>query len=101
MMHSGESPIDRDEVSLEDAANGVKSPLEAYSSYHGEDWSPQRLALHQNFETFAEKVGLIVALESGGKMSQERAYSEIRRYWDELRSSKINLLNTSPDEANF
>jgi hypothetical protein len=98
MMHSGESPGDKDELSLLDASEGVKSPLEAYSSYRGDDWTPQRLALHQNFETFAEKVGLIVALESGGKMSQERAYSEIRRYWDELRGSKINLLNTSPDE---
>jgi len=97
-MHPSESPSGKDPVPLEDASEGVKSPLEAYSSYHGEDWTPQRLALHQNFETFAEKVGLIVALESGGKMSQERAYSEIRRYWDELRGSKINLLNTSPDE---
>ncbi len=67
--------------------------MEAVSSYRGLDWTPQRLAFHQNLEMFAERVGLIVALQSNGRMSQERAVAEIRLIWDELKSSKSNLLN--------
>ena len=59
-----------------DESKGVtRSPLEAHSNYRGQDWSPQRLMFHQNLETFADRVGLIVALQSNGKMSQERAYT--------------------------
>jgi hypothetical protein len=66
--------------------------MEAYSSYRGSDWSPERLAFHQNLESFAERVGLIVGLQSNGKMSQDQAYDEIRKLWQSLRTSKDNLL---------
>lgn len=72
---------------------GVASPLEAHSSYRGADWSPERLVFHQNLESFAERVGLIVALQSNGKLSQEKAYAEIRKLWKGLRASKGSLLN--------
>jgi len=71
----------------------VRSPLEAHSSYRGRDWSPQRLAFHQNLESFADRVGLIVGLQSNGKMSQEEAYTEIRKVWKDLKDSKGALLN--------
>jgi len=71
----------------------VRSPMEAHGSYRGADWSPQRLVFHQNLETFAERVGLIVALQSNGKLSQEQAYARIRRMWKELRASKDELLD--------
>lgn len=67
--------------------------MEALSSYRGQDWTPQRLAFHQNLETFAERVGLIVAFQSNGKMSQEAAYAEICRIWNDLKDSKSNLLS--------
>ncbi|MEB3296954.1 MAG: hypothetical protein VKL23_05400 [Cyanobacteriota bacterium] len=70
----------------------VHSPLEAFSSYRGRDWSPERLAFHQNLESFADRVGLIVGLQSNGKISQEEAYSEIRRIWKQLKGSKGSLL---------
>ncbi len=70
---------------------GVRSPLEAHSSYRGEDWSPERLVFHQNLESFAERVGLIVGLQSNGKLSQEKAYAEIRKLWKSLRASKGSL----------
>jgi len=72
--------------------------MEAFSSYHGDDWTPQRLAFHQNLETFAERVGLIVALQSNGKITQESAYAEIRRIWNELKDSKSTLLSSNPIE---
>jgi hypothetical protein len=71
----------------------VRSPMEALSSYREEDWTPQRLAFHQNLESFAERVGLIVALQSNGKLSQEQAYAEIRSIWNQLKDSKSTLLN--------
>lgn len=70
-----------------------RSPMEAYSSYRGNDWTPERLAFHQNLEAFAERVGLIVGLQSNGKISQDQAYTEIRKIWKELKGSKSSLLN--------
>lgn len=71
----------------------MRSPLEAHTSYRGRDWSPQRLMFHQNLESFADRVGLIVGLQSNGKMSQEEAYTEIRKIWKDLKDSKGALLN--------
>ena len=78
-----------------DDGSEVRSPMEAHGSYRGDDWSPERLAFHQNLETFAERVGLIVALQGNGKLSQEQAYARIRRMWKDLRSSKDELLDGS------
>jgi len=91
------SPLDGDRS----AALDLVSPMEAHGSYRGSDWSPERLAFHQNLESFAERVGLIVGLQSNGKLSQELAYAEIRKLWKSLRSSKVNLLSEdgSPGES--
>lgn len=75
------------------AVDGVLSPMETHSSYRGDDWSPQRLVFHQNLETFAERVGLIVGLQSNGKLSQDQAYAQIRKLWKGLKASKGALLN--------
>jgi hypothetical protein len=71
--------------------------MEAHGSYRGSDWSPQRLAFHQNLESFAERVGLIVGLQSNGKLSQEEAYAQIRQIWKDLKGSKDTLLS-EPDD---
>lgn len=97
--HSGETPGQRDGKQERDGAQDVTSPMAAFSRYRGEDWTPQRLAFHQNLESFAEKVGLIVGLQSNGKMSQESAYAEIRRFWNELKDSKSTLLSRKPPKG--
>lgn len=94
--HSDEPPGQRDSKPQGDGVQDVTSPMGAFSRYRGEDWTPQRLAFHQNLEAFAEKIGLIVGLQSNGKMSQELAYAEIRRFWNELKNSKPSLLNRKP-----
>ncbi|NQV11288.1 MAG: hypothetical protein HQ527_09020 [Cyanobacteria bacterium] len=66
--------------------------MESFSQYRGDDWTPERVAFHQNLEMFAERVGLIVGLQSNGKVSQDNAYSEIRQLWKELKGSKGHLL---------
>ena len=71
---------------------GTHSPLEALSAYRGDDWSPNRLMFHQNLEQFAERVGLIVALQANGKVSQEHAFNEIRQIWKQLKESHGELI---------
>ncbi|MEI7665721.1 MAG: hypothetical protein WCI65_06715 [Synechococcaceae cyanobacterium ELA263] len=65
--------------------------MEAHSGYRGNNWSPERLLFHQNLESFAERVGLIVGLQANGKLSQEQAYAQIRAIWKELKDSKEAL----------
>lgn len=74
-------------------ADSLRSPLEAHSSFRGSSWSPQRLVFHQNLETFADRVGLLVGLQANGKLSQEAAYAEIRRLWKDLKQSKDSLID--------
>ena len=71
--------------------DGTHSPLETFSSYRGDNWSPERLAFHQNLEQFAERVGVIVGLQASGKVEQSEAYAEIKALWNDLRSSKKDL----------
>jgi hypothetical protein len=76
-----------------DSVPGVRSPMEAHAGYRGEDWSPERLLFHQNLETFAERVGLIVGLQGNGKISQEEAYAQIKGIWKSLKQSKDTLID--------
>jgi hypothetical protein len=48
---------------------------------------------HHNLESFAEQVGLIVGLQSNGKLSQEQAYAQIRQLWKGLKQSKDSLID--------
>jgi hypothetical protein len=67
--------------------------MEGHGSYRGSDWSPRRLMFHQNLESFAEQVGLIVGLQSNGKLSQEQAYAQIHQLWNQLKESKDALID--------
>ena len=69
--------------------------MEAHAGYRGSDWSPDRLLFHQNLETFAERVGLIVGLQGNGKISQEDAYAQIKQIWKSLKQSKDTLIDRS------
>lgn len=73
----------------------VESPMEAHSSYRGSDWSPERLMFHQNLETFADQVGLIVGLQANGKMSQDQAYAKIKKIWKNLKFTRDSLFDAS------
>ncbi|MGB3767387.1 MAG: hypothetical protein WA947_12585 [Phormidesmis sp.] len=80
-----------------------KRQLDAFvtprSKYHGE-FTPQNLAFNANLQEFAQRVVLICGLETGGKISSAQAYSDIKKMWKELKSSKKNLVkeNKSKDE---
>ena len=72
--------------------DGIRNPMEIYSSFHGKDWSPQRAAFHHNLEQFADRIGLIVGLQANGKVSQEEAYEQIKELWKALKTSRVDLL---------
>jgi len=67
--------------------------MEAHDSYRGDHWTPERLMFHQNLETFAERIGLIVGLQGNGKITQEEAYAQIRKIWKSLKQSKDLLID--------
>jgi hypothetical protein len=71
---------------------GIQSPLEGHSGYRGANWSPERLAFHQNLETFADRIGLIVGLQANGKIGQDQAFEDIRQLWSQLKASSKELL---------
>ncbi|WOD40790.1 hypothetical protein [Nodosilinea sp. E11] len=62
------------------------------SKYWGE-FTPQQLAFNANLQEFAQRVSFVCNLETGGKMSADDAYDEIRRLWKDLKKSKANLID--------
>ena len=64
------------------------------ASYHGE-FSPERMVFNANLQEFATRISLICNLETGGKISSEEAYQQIKRLWKELKSSKKSLLDAA------
>jgi hypothetical protein len=65
--------------------------------YRG-NFTPTNLAFNANLQEFASRVSLICGLETGGKISQEQAYEQIRRLWEQLETSKEELLDRDPPE---
>lgn len=69
--------------------------LNPRAPYRGE-FSPQRLAFNANLQEFANRVNIICALETSGKISALDAYQEIKSLWKKLKESKENLLDQPP-----
>ncbi len=61
------------------------------SRYRG-DFSPQNVAFDANLQEFTNRISIICALETGGKISPIEAYQQIKDLWTELDKSKRNLL---------
>lgn len=51
----------------------------------------EEMVFDSNLQEFAARVGLIVGLELGEKISPEEAYARIRTQWKQLKKSKKNL----------
>ncbi len=77
-------------------SNALDDFLMPRSKYHGE-FTPQNLAFNANLQEFAQRVALICALETGGKVSSSEAYDDIKKLWKDLKSSKKSLLKKSDD----
>lgn len=59
-------------------------------------FTPQNLAFNANLQEFAQRVSLICGLETGGKISSDEAYEQIKQLWAQLKSSKKQLLDEAP-----
>jgi len=62
------------------------------AKYMGE-FSPTNLAFNANLQEFANRVSIICALETGGKILPIDAYRQINDLWTKLVRAKQNLLD--------
>jgi hypothetical protein len=62
------------------------------SRYYGE-FTPTNLAFNANLQEFAQRVSIICNLETGGKISSQEAYQQIKELWHKLKTSKNELLD--------
>jgi len=60
------------------------------SRYYGQV-KPENLVFNANLQEFAQKVGYIASLETGGKLSPEEAYKRTKALWKQLKRSKKEL----------
>ncbi len=57
------------------------------SRYYGE-FTPEYLAFNANLQEFAHKISYISALQTGGKLSPQQAYDQVKYLWKQLKHSK-------------
>lgn len=60
------------------------------SRYQGE-FKPENLVFNANLQEFAQRVNYLCSLETGGKISPEEAYQQIKDLWKQLKRSKKKL----------
>lgn len=51
----------------------------------------EEIMFDANLQEFAQRVGIIVGLEAGEKISPDEAYQRIKGLWKQLKQSKRNL----------
>lgn len=71
--------------------------LNPISRYRGE-FTPEQLAFNANLQEFANRVSLICGLETGGKISSDAAYDQIKQLWKDLKASKKALIDQARPE---
>jgi hypothetical protein len=58
--------------------------------YYGE-FTPENLVFDANLQEFSHRVGIISALEKGGKISPIESFEQIESLWKQLKTSKKQL----------
>jgi hypothetical protein len=66
--------------------------------HYRKDFTPEQLAFNANLQEFAQRVSLICGLETGGKLSTQDAYDQIRQLWKQLKASKKEFLDRARPE---
>lgn len=59
-------------------------------TYNGQ-FNPENLVFNANLQEFAHKTNYACSLQTGGKISPEAAYKQIKASWKELKRSKKQL----------
>jgi hypothetical protein len=73
-------------------SNEKENFLYPIGRYRG-NFTPEQLTFNSNLQEFAQRVSLICGLETGGKISTEDAYTQIKHLWKTLKESKKELLD--------
>lgn len=60
------------------------------SRYRGEV-KPENLVFNANLQEFSQRISYICCLETGGKLTPEESYREIRSLWKQLKKSRKQL----------
>jgi hypothetical protein len=60
------------------------------SKYRG-DFTPANLVFNANLQEFSHRIEYICALETGGKITSDAAYQEIKKLYKQLKQSKREL----------
>lgn len=60
------------------------------SRYRGEV-KPENLVFNANLQEFSQRVNFICCLETGGKLSSEEAYKQLKTLWKQLKHTKKQL----------
>lgn len=71
--------------------------LNPRAAYQG-DFTPKNLVFNANLQEFANRVNFICNLETGGKISSQEAYKQIKALWKQLKQSSKNLGINKPEE---
>ncbi|ALB42277.1 MULTISPECIES: hypothetical protein [Nostocales] len=61
------------------------------SPYYG-DLKSEHLEFNAQLQDFSQRVNYISGLQTGGKLSSEEAYKQIRILWKQLKMSKKKIL---------
>jgi hypothetical protein len=68
----------------------LQSFLYPHSRYYGQV-KPENLVFNANLQEFAQRISFISNLETGGKLSPEESYEQIKALWKQLKRSKKQL----------
>ena len=60
--------------------------------------SAEDMIFAENLKEFANRSGLIVGLEQGGKISPDEAYQRVKKLWKLLKKSHSSLIKDQLDE---
>ncbi|MFN6569621.1 hypothetical protein A6770_16700 [Nostoc minutum NIES-26] len=67
--------------------------------YYGQV-KPENLVFNANLQEFAQRVSYVCNLETGGKISPDEAYEQIKALWKQLKNSKKELkIGENPFQA--
>jgi hypothetical protein len=69
--------------------------------YRGEV-KPENLVFNANLQEFSQRVTYICCLETGGKLTPEESYQELKTLWKQLKKSKkeLGIGGSSPSSGN-
>lgn len=74
-----------------DSSSELDEFLYHRSPYYGQI-KPEYLSFNTQLQNFSQKINYICSLQTGGKISSEDAYQQIKSLWKKLKIAR-NLLN--------